>query len=75
MFRCGEYGERKKMFNSKGHNNNGLRHSTAFSVVNGELVVTAKMHDIDMDKRRVSINGQQVNISASANLSSGVIAF
>ena len=58
------------MYNSAGHNNNGLRHPSAYSVENGELVVTAQMYEIDEANRRVSLNGQWVNINTNANLSS-----
>lgn len=35
------------MYNSAGHNSNGLRRPSAFSIEDGQLVVTAQMQDVD----------------------------
>lgn len=53
-----------KPYNSPGHNSNGLRHPSAFTVEDGSLVVTARMCDIVNGK--AVIGGQEYNIATGS---------
>lgn len=54
-------------YNGTGHNSNGLRHPSAFTVEDGNLVVTARMCDIVNGK--AVIGGQEYNIATGSKTS------
>lgn len=56
------------LYNSAGHNSNGLRHPSAYTVEEGNLVVTARMYPVSGNQ--TEINGQPVTLPAGTKLSS-----
>lgn len=60
-------GKSWSMYNSAGHNSNGLRHPSAYSIQGGSLVVTAQM--LDVEDNKVMINGQSFTLPNSCKLS------
>ncbi len=59
--------EHWNIYNSAGHNSNGLRHPSAYTVEEGKLVVTARMCAVSGNQ--AEIDGQTVAIPSGAKLS------
>jgi len=59
--------EQWNIYNSAGHNSNGLRHPSAYTVEEGSLVVTARMCPVS--ENRAEIDGRTVDIPSGVKLS------
>lgn len=59
--------EHWNVYNSTGHNSNGLRHPSAYTLAEGSLVVTARMCPVTGTQAEIA--GQRVDLPAGAKLS------
>lgn len=59
--------EQWNLYNSAGHNSNGLRHPSAYTIENGNLIVTARMYPVSNDQ--IQIGEQTINIAPDVKLS------